>query len=203
MPRAAFPRVLGLDARLAPSTVSATVVAIEHEEELMVETRTDEGYALEKDAGVIDLWFPYGPVLGRYSMKVTGEQSDGRLFQVHVTDERGAASPLHIHHNGDESFYVIDGEMTFFIGDEKMDVGAGSFALMPKGVRHAFLVRSERAEFLITFAPAGLEGFFSEVGVPVVPGQPKPVPTPVDPEEMNRKAAAYGVEIVGPPPTLD
>ena len=166
-------------------------------------TIATEGYALPSDTGVADIWFPYGPVIGRYSMKVTGKESGGRLFQVHVIDERGAASPVHIHHNGDESFYVIDGEMTFFIGDERVDAVAGAFALMPQGVPHAFVVRSERAEFLITFAPAGLEGFFAEVGLPVAPGGAKPDPIAIDPEAMNQKAEAYGVEIVGPPPTLD
>ncbi len=74
---------------------------------------------------------------------------------------------------------------------------------MPKGAVHTWLVRSEDAEALITLAPSGLEGFFAEVGVPVVPGEPNPSQVEVDLEEMNRKAEAYGVEFVGPPPTLD
>jgi quercetin dioxygenase-like cupin family protein len=141
-------------------------------------------------------------VVGAVQRRVTGEETQGRLFQLHVTDERGAATPLHVHRDADESFYVIDGELTFFVGDERIEGGAGCFALAPKGVPHAFFVRSERAEFLISYAPAGMEGFFAGVGIPVVPGEAKPDPMASDPEELARKAAAYEVEIVGPPPTL-
>ena len=46
-----------------------------------------------------------------------------------------------------------------------------------------------------------MEGFFREVGVPVVPGEAPPQPTmPEDPEEFARRNIAYGVELVGPPP---
>jgi quercetin dioxygenase-like cupin family protein len=173
-------------------------------EEALVEMTATKPYVLHPDTGIVDVWFPFytEPVVGRYSVKVTGEQTLGRLFQLHVSDERGASTPLHIHHDADESFYVLAGELTFVVGDERIEAEAGSFALAPKGVPHAFLVRSERAEFLITYAPAGMEGFFMEVGLPVVPGKPRPGPMASDPDELARKAAAYGVEIVGPPPRL-
>jgi mannose-6-phosphate isomerase-like protein (cupin superfamily) len=168
-------------------------------------------YVLGKDAGVTDIWWPFGPVVGRYSIKTTAEQTDGRLLQLLVNDSRGAAPPMHIHHDADETFYVIDGALTIFVGDERIEVGAGDFVLGPRGVPHAFLVRSEHAEFLVTFAPAGTEGpaghgvdgFFREIAVPVIPGEPPPEPAEPDPEEFARKAALYGIEIVGPPPALD
>jgi quercetin dioxygenase-like cupin family protein len=161
------------------------------------------GYVLTKDTGVQDVWFPYpGGQTGRYSIKVTGEQTDGRLAQVHIIDELGAAAPMHLHHGYNEAIYLIDGEMSFFLGDERIEARAGDFMIIPQGVVHSFLVRSERAEWLLTLAPARLEGFFAEIGVPVVPGEPKPGPIATDPEEMTRKAAAYGAEIIGPPPSL-
>jgi mannose-6-phosphate isomerase-like protein (cupin superfamily) len=124
-------------------------------------------------------------------------------MQMLVTDRRGAAPPLHIHHEEDETFLVLEGEMTIFVGDERIECGPGDFVFGPKGVPHAFLVRSEQAEFLVTFTPAGIENFFAEVAVPVVPGEPAPDPVAPDVEEWARKMAAYAIEIVGPPPTLD
>jgi mannose-6-phosphate isomerase-like protein (cupin superfamily) len=168
-------------------------------------------YLLDKETGVTDIWWPFGPAVGRYSIKTTAEQTDGRLLQLLAQDSRGAAPPMHIHHDADETFYVIDGKLTIFVGDERVEAGPGDFVLGPKGVPHAFLVRSERAEFLVTFAPAGTEGpagcgvdgFFREIAVPVVAGEPPPEPAEPDPEEFARKAALYGIEIVGPPPQLD
>jgi mannose-6-phosphate isomerase-like protein (cupin superfamily) len=167
-------------------------------------------YALPADEGVSDYWWPYGPVVGRYSIKISGEQTQGRLLQMHVIDGPGAAPPMHIHHDTDETWYVIDGELTVFVGDERIECRAGDFVFGPMGVPHSFLVTSARCEFLVTFAPAGTEGrsgfgvdgFFREVA-PVAPGQGRPEPTQPDPEDFARRMAHYGIEFVGPPPTLD
>jgi mannose-6-phosphate isomerase-like protein (cupin superfamily) len=169
------------------------------------------GYALSKDRGVSDFWLPFVPGVSRISTKVSGEQTEGRLLQVHSTDLRGAAPPLHIHHDADETWYVIDGQLTVFVGDERIEAGPGDFVFGPMGVPHAFLVTSERAETVITFSPAGtkgpmgygVDGFFRETALPAVPGQPRPEPTDPDPEELARTMGRYGIEQVGPPPTLD
>ena len=68
---------------------------------------------------------------------------------------------------------------------------------------HAFLVTSDHAEYLTSFSPAGAERFFAKVAPSVVPGEPVPSPSEPDPEEFARIAASYGIEILGPPPTLD
>jgi hypothetical protein len=69
--------------------------------------------------------------------------------------------------------------------------------------RLAPVPRLEHAEYVTSFAPAGAERFFPEVAPRVVPGEPAPPPSEPDPEEFARIAASYGIEIVGPPPTLD
>jgi mannose-6-phosphate isomerase-like protein (cupin superfamily) len=170
-----------------------------------------QAYSLPKGTGITDFWLPFVPGVSRISTKVSGEQTAGRLLQVRSTDSRGAAPPLHIHHDADESWYVIDGRLTVIVGDERIEAGPGDFVFGPMGVPHAFLVTSELAETLITFSPAGtkgpsgygVDGFFREAAVPVVPGQAPPEPTEPDPEELARLMMQYGIETVGPPPTLD
>jgi quercetin dioxygenase-like cupin family protein len=168
-------------------------------------TATGEGYRLSHEDGMNDVWWPYfpGPEVGRHTNKVTGEETDGRLFQAVLSYPRGAAPPVHIHHDADETFYVLEGEVTIFVGDERFECTAGDFVLGPRGISHAFLVKSERAEMLVTFSPAGIDGFFAEVAPPVIPGAPPPAPTMPDQDEFVRLMAKYECEFIAPPPTLD
>jgi mannose-6-phosphate isomerase-like protein (cupin superfamily) len=168
----------------------------------------NEPYVFPKDSGVTDIWFPASA--GRWTTKAAAQQTEGRLLQLHGREPRGAAPPLHIHHDADEAFFVLAGQLTIFVGDQRIEVEAGDYVLGPKGIPHTFVVRSERAEVFVTFTPAGtegpsgfgLDGFFREIGIPVVPGEAAPEPVPPDPEEFARRAALYGIEIVGPPPIL-
>lgn len=160
---------------------------------------TNQPYVLPNDAGVFDVWW----LGGRLSTKVSARETAGRFAQLVFTDPRGTAAPLHIHEEATETFHVINGDVTLFVGDDRMELGAGDFALVPPGVTHSYLVRSEQAEFSVVISPAGTEGFFEELGVPVVPGEAQPPPVPPDPEEFARRAAPYGIQIVGPPPALD
>jgi mannose-6-phosphate isomerase-like protein (cupin superfamily) len=178
-----------------------------------IEKPAGQPYTLPKETGVTDVWWPFGPApaVSRWSIKIAAEQTEGRLLQILSRDGRGMAPPMHIHHGADETWYVIEGELTIFVGDERIKAGPGDFVFGPMGVPHSFLVTSDWAEFLVTFSPAGFEGpagsgvdgFFREVAVPVVPGKGPPEPSEADPEEFTRRMAQYGIEVVGPPPALD
>jgi mannose-6-phosphate isomerase-like protein (cupin superfamily) len=169
---------------------------------------TTTPYSLAQDAGVADLWWPYGPAVGRYTIKAAAEQTGGRMIQMLVRESRGAATPLHVHHDTDESFYVIEGELTVVVGDERIEAGPGDYVFGPMGVPHAFIVTSPHAELLVSFATAGTPGpaghgvlgFFSEVATPVVEGEAPPPPAVFDPEHFARRMDVYGIELLGPPP---
>jgi quercetin dioxygenase-like cupin family protein len=179
------------------------------EPKMTVATST-KPYALDKEQGITDLWWPFGPAVGRYTIKAAEEQTGGRLIQMLVQESRGAGTPLHIHHDADESFYVIAGELTVLVGEDRFDAKAGDYVFAPMGVTHAFSVTSDRAEILVSFAGAGTEGplgagvhgFFREVATPVVAGAAPPNPALPDAAEFARLMAAYGIELVGPPPVL-
>jgi quercetin dioxygenase-like cupin family protein len=165
--------------------------------------RQTGGYLLRRDGGVIDVWWPYQPQVGRYTVKVASEQTDGRLFQLLARDRRGAAPPLHIHHNEDETFLVLAGGMSFFVGDERIEAIAGDFVFAPMNVPHAFLVKSDRAEYLSSFTPAGAERFFSEVaprGPPASRRHRLGSPSPTSSAASRRTT---GSRSWAPPPRLD
>ena len=73
-------------------------------------------------------------VEGRYlakilAVKATGEQTGGAFGLIDNLMPAGFASPYHMHRNEDESFYVVEGEMTFYVGDERVKGGGWSVRL--------------------------------------------------------------------------
>ena len=155
-------------------------------------------YKISAGTGLSDIWWK----TGRMTVKASGAETGGSLAQVEMNDPRGAATPLHVHHNEDETFYVIEGEVTMLVDGEGIDLSAGDYAFAARGEAHAYIVTSERARMLVTFTPAGLEELFVELGVPVVGSEPpaEEVFPPIG--EIARRFGAYGCEIVGPPPEL-
>ena len=156
-------------------------------------------YRLASGEGLADVWWK----TGRITVKAGPDETGNAFSQFEVDDPRGSGPPVHVHHNEDETFYILEGEVTIQVGDERIDLAAGDFLFGPREVPHAYVVRSERARMLCTTSPAGVEQFFVNHGVPVTGAEPPtdPVMPPMD--EMMRLFAAYGCEILGPPPKLD
>lgn len=144
-----------------------------------------------------ELWW----YAGRIAIKLTGAQTGGRLGMWMWDGVRGATSPLHMHHREEEYFFVVHGEARMFAGDERIDVRAGDLVTLPRDVPHAYLITSPTARLIGMTSPGGFESFFSELGTPVVEGQPSAAPPDV--ADMVRACAARGIEVLGPPPQLD
>jgi quercetin dioxygenase-like cupin family protein len=142
------------------------------------------------------LWF-----LGTLAvLKSTAGSTAGRVAVFEQRAPRGSGSPLHVHHNEDEWFYVIDGELTFWVGGEVITGGAGSFVYGPRDIPHTFMVSSDEAHFLLVTEPAGFEEFVRRAAQPAERLEIPPAPTePPDIAAMTALAAEYGIEILGPP----
>jgi len=134
------------------------------------------------------------------TLKASSETTGGRVAVIEHLGPRGAGSPLHLHHREDEWFYVIEGELTFWVGGQVVDAPAGSFVYGPRDVPHTFTVASEEARFLVVTEPAGFDVFFRAAAVPAerleIP--PPPTETP-DIAGLTALAAEFGIEILGPP----
>ena len=110
--------------------------------------------ALGADEGEA-LWF-----LGVLAtVKASSETTAGRVTVIEHLAPRGSGSPLHVHHNEDEWFYVTEGELTFWVGGQVITAAAGSFVYGPREIPHTFAVSSEQARFLLVTEPAGFENF--------------------------------------------
>jgi quercetin dioxygenase-like cupin family protein len=93
-------------------------------------------------------------------LKMAGEKAGGDWAVVEWRLRAGDEPPIHTHTREDETLYVLDGSITAFVGDQRIDVEAGSYAALPKNVPHGLTVRGEQARLLITVEPAGAEYFF-------------------------------------------
>lgn len=145
---------------------------------------------------------------GLFTIKVTGKETGDLYSIVEVLEPQGAKAPLHLHHYEDEAFYILEGEMTFYVGEEPIKASAGSFVFGPKGVPHAYRVDSGPARLLFLLSPPGFEGFIEAVSEPaktrtLPPPRPeKNLPDEAEKEHVDFAAleARYGCEIVGPVP---
>jgi quercetin dioxygenase-like cupin family protein len=153
--------------------------------------------ALLVPAGSNEVWW----IDSRVDVKLTAEQTQGHAGMWIWTARRGAASPMHLHRREDEQFLVIDGEARFIVDGRQIEARAGDTVFLPREVPHAYLITSETARLVGTATPGGFESFFSDLGTPVVPGEPEARPPSI--ESMARTSADYGIELLGPPPRLD
>ena len=94
------------------------------------------------------------------NVEFLAESADTDRFNVAIVEKtpRSEGPPLHTHENEDDSFYVLEGEMTFLVEDERLTAGPGTFVLVPPGVLHTFANESDApARMLNVHAPAGFD----------------------------------------------
>lgn len=135
-----------------------------------------------------------------YRFLATGEETDGKYAMLEAIVPPGGGPPPHVHSREEESLYILEGEITFQIGQERLVATAGMFANMSVGTPHSFKNESSKpARMLISVAPAGLEKMFFEVGVPVPQGATTaPPPAKEEIEKLLRIAPRYGITILLP-----
>lgn len=159
------------------------------------------------------LWF-----LGTLArMKLDGAQTAGRFSLWDGTLPHGAAPPLHSHPQ-DETFYVLEGEVTAWIVEPELArrggeppvwltsrgrrCGVGSVAFAPGGMPHTFRVESDTARMLFLSTPAGIEEMVRGLAEPARwPWlQPPPEGPRVPAAEVAAVEARTGVVRHGPSP---
>jgi quercetin dioxygenase-like cupin family protein len=131
-----------------------------------------------------------------YTFLVTGEQTGGAYFVMEALVPPGGGPPPHIHRNEDETFYVVEGQCRITIGDKVVLARAGDFVNIPKGTVHCFYNDgTETARMILTFTPAGMEGFFEDT---LEPATDRNAPPPQNNSAVAARyveaAARYGLE---------
>jgi quercetin dioxygenase-like cupin family protein len=133
------------------------------------------------------------------TIRVPGESVGDRFALIEFLFPKNASPPLHTHPQ-DESYVVLDGQLTVKAGDERFELAAGDSAVVPIGVPHTFRVNSETARVLVLSTPAGLERMVRDGSVPAAERTLPPADAPrPSPEEIDANFEKHGQVNVGPP----
>jgi quercetin dioxygenase-like cupin family protein len=164
-------------------------------EEQMNEADIASGiYGLAEGEGEARWWLG-----GLATMKATGKQTDGRYTLVEVLEPEGE-QPFHVHHREDEGFWVLEGEVTFVVGEQTIKASPGTFVFGPKNVPHRYTVDSGPAKMLFILSPAGFEEFIYATSEPAeertLPPQPEAPPSEAEMEQLGAVARQYGAELL-------
>lgn len=117
----------------------------------------EAGYALDPAAALERLDMGGGSLL---SLKVSGRQSNGRVTVLEGVVVHGGP-PLHVHDVEDEVVLVLEGQLSYRVGDETGTLGAGGTLWFPRGIPHAVAaLAGAPCRFVTVVTPSGIEDFF-------------------------------------------
>ncbi len=136
-------------------------------------------------------------------MLATGDQTDGHYSLMWQLCPKGSGPSPHTH-DQDEQFYVLDGQITYRVGDQTLVATAGAFVLIPRGTVHSFRVDSETVSILNSYTPAGFEQAIIELGEPATTRTLPPEGRPMiaHPERAAAVFNRIGFHLIDEPDTL-
>jgi mannose-6-phosphate isomerase-like protein (cupin superfamily) len=109
------------------------------------------------------------------------------LLEAHA--RAGSEPPPHVHSREDELFYILEGRLDIYVGDDVLAAGVGGCVFLPRFKPHAFIIRSPSLRMLALFTPGGIEEKFRSVSAPVkdlgLPDMALPHPSTQDPNVVG------------------
>lgn len=127
-------------------------------------------------------------------VKISGKDTGGLLSVFEYEGIVKMGPELHMHLHQDETFYVVEGEYLFQVGDEKQTLKAGDTIFLPRKVQHTWLQLSDKGKLIYLLQPAGqLEDFFKKMNA---------FKRPPTTEEIKKVMSETGMQMMGPPLTV-
>lgn len=136
---------------------------------------------------------------GYFKVLIAPETTQGNMALLEMALPKGAEPPPHIHTREDESFYLQEGEIIFYIGDKTIHARAGDAVYAPRRIAHHFKIQSASAKFLNLITPGNLLYYFLEFSepetgaVPVIAPQGPPSAERIE-KMMGQLMGTYGIE---------
>jgi quercetin dioxygenase-like cupin family protein len=125
---------------------------------------------------------------GWMTIHADSQDTNGQFALIEFSGAPGLEPPLHIHKNEDEMFYVLEGKLKVYRGDEELILEPGDSAFAPRNIPHTFKILSSYVRALVYITPGGFEGYFREMSGETA--------EPVSPAKMTKAANRYGVSFV-------
>jgi quercetin dioxygenase-like cupin family protein len=108
----------------------------------------------------------------RTRVLLRSEQTNDQLSVVQNVLPPGFGPPLH-HHDFDETFYVLEGEIVFEVDGERITGRAGELAFAPRNAVHTLANLSDApARYLLVITPAGFERYFDRMAAKQAGSEP-------------------------------
>jgi quercetin dioxygenase-like cupin family protein len=124
---------------------------------------------------------------GCWTFLCKGEDSNGKFALIEIKIRKGLEPPRHIHTKEDETYYLLEGQMEFSVGDQTYVVSAGDCIYLPSNIPHHFKLNTNTVRMLVHIAPAGLEEMFWELSKPADQIDFPPMPAgPPDPKFIEK-----------------
>jgi uncharacterized cupin superfamily protein len=104
--------------------------------------------------------------------------------------------PVHVHRRTDEGFYVLRGEITVLVDDERSTHSTGAYVHVRRGQRHTFWnPGASDAEYLVIITPSGFERYFRDLAdrLARATSQEDAVAARME------LSTTYDIDVVGPP----
>ena len=136
-------------------------------------------------------WF-FGSLM---TIKASAADTGGGYTLLDCTWPANVGTPLHVHYEEDEGFYVLEGSVSITVGDDVVELKAGEHAFGPRGIPHRFDVGPEGARMVWVLTPGGFEDFVEEASVPAQ-APTVPPPTVLPPENVAEIVLRHGNELL-------
>lgn len=131
-------------------------------------------------------------------IKASSADTGGQMTIIEITEGAGKEAPLHVHHREDEAFWILEGDVTFEVGDTTIEAHAGDYVFGPRDIPHRYTVGDSGCRMLFICTPGGFENLVREMSVPA---ETRTLPPPVDEmpdfEWIERVAQKHGCDLLG------
>lgn len=147
---------------------------------------------VRSDEGEARWWFGSLAVI-----KATAADTGGQMTIVEITEAPGVEAPLHVHHREDEGFWILEGDVTFEVGDATIQAHAGDYVFGPRDIPHRYTVGDAGCRMLFIMTPGGFEDLVLEMSEPAG-SRSLPPPSDEEPdwERIAAIAEAHGNELL-------
>lgn len=130
-------------------------------------------------------------------IKATAADTDGQMTIIEITEPPGAEAPLHVHHREDEAFWILEGSVTFEVGDNVINASTGDYIFGPRDIPHRYTVGAAGCRMLFILTPGGFEHVVMALSEPAA-SQTLPPPSDEEPdfEQLVAIGERHGIEMM-------